>query len=300
MAAERHGIYTASFDSLVVNQIRSVSASPGVNLLIARPGGALDPALVGNAFADPFVNLTTTDLATLIAGCGVTAPLVISSAAEFQFQRRTNGGTFDGAGSHTTLNSTAGVLFIERISASQDSTTGVELSARFVPHWDGTTLPIEVNTGQNLANNPAHNQTYFMGPVSFAGALLDGVVGWSLSTGIGYKTYRCNGEHFARQGHVYMRDPSFEITVLRQSFLNTTDLFLYALDSGGIVAYAQKAVHGSARVAKANAAHVSLTMATGAIDPTRISVASEGDTTITYRVTGISTISAATTATIGI
>jgi len=73
------------------------------------------------------------------------------------------------------LSSTGGFIYPKEITCKQDDKEGASITLDLCPTWDGTNLPLVVNTSQSLVGSPAANSVHALGPVIFEGAQLGGV-----------------------------------------------------------------------------------------------------------------------------
>lgn len=299
----RHGSYPCSFGTTTINDVRSVQVSSAVTNMLAIPGGSVDVALAAMNFADPKVTITTGDIQTVLATCGVTSGEAVAAGAwEVQYQRRASGGTFAGSGSHVTLNGTDGFMYWTSITASQDAADGAEgtlemfvLSGGASP---GYTSPISASTSQNLTGSPAINARHALGPVYVNGSAAVGVTRVTINPGLTVSGgTRSDGALFHTQCSIDTRMPTIELEVLNPALNNTLNPFISAFSGSGIVVYLQKvAATGGGRVAFATAQHLSFSTTTGAWNVTGTNVSARGDvtTTIMAQIVGTLTTSAAT------
>lgn len=288
-ASTRHGLYTASLEGLTVDQISGCQVSTGVSNLVRTAGGALDPGIVNVSFADPTVRITTADLNTVMTSATLSAGLDITSAAEFQFQKRASGGTFASGTSHITINATLGFFYVESITVTQDTTTGAELNGTFVAHYDGTNDPLTISTSQAIVNSPALNNVYHLGGVKIGTTQIPGVQSLTIDTGIRYETRRADGEPYARIGSIMARNPSITLTTIQLDEASTYGLFGSALSST-LTCYFQEAAAGGTRTAQATTNHIAVTASAGELHATDVGVTGDGDTVTSIMITNTSTL----------
>ena len=292
-------IYPAILDAVTLNQLDSVEPSPGVEELIAMAGGAIDPQVIAMAFAEPTLKISSRDLASVLAGVSPATGLAVSSQAKFQYERRLSGGIYQGDGNHVTLTSTLGQAWIEEFGCDQDAKEGADVSLSYAALYDGTNLPLVVNTGANLSGTPAANAVHALGPVVLEGAQLPGVTKVRVKTGNQYRVKRADGDLFARVGSIVKRGFTIEIECLNLTALATLGAFKYALSSG-ITCYFQKAVPGGGRVAYGTSQHISVNVTAGTYTIAGISGSKGEDalTRITVMAAGSTSVAISTTAAI--
>lgn len=300
-----HEAYPAKFvyagpTTLYINQLDQVDVQPGIEVIEAMAAGSLDPQLIATAFAEPKVDFTSRDLATVLAGLSIYNGRDVTTSGTIQWEKRLDGGAYTSSTTHMNLVSTGGLLYAKEFSAKQDDKEGASISLTFCPRWDGTNLPLVVNNGVALAGTPAANAVHALGPVIFEGAQLDGIQSVSVKTGIEVAFKRHSGELYSRVVTIIKRKPTIEIELNNNPFAGTLTLGgTYAI-STGIVAYFQKVTPGGGRVAIGTAEHVSAGTTTGAYRLDSISGSKGEHATVKMTVipTGTLSMSAATAITI--
>lgn len=297
----RHGSYPCSFDTTTINDVRSVAVNSAVTNMIAIPGGAVNASLVAMNFADPKITITTGDIQTILATCGVsTGQSVAAGAFEVQFQKRANGGIFAGSGSHVTLNGTDGFLYWTSITATQDAADGAEGTLELIPLSGGAnpgyTAPFAANTSQSLAGSPTINSRLALGPIYANGTAVAGVTRVTINPGLTVESgSRASGALFNTQVSITQRTPTIEIEVLNPAMNNTLNPFISAMSGTGVVVYLQKvAATGGGRVAFATTEHVSFSCSTGAWNVTGTNVSARGDATTTIMANIVGTLTTST------
>lgn len=296
----RHGSYPCSFDTTTINDVRSVAVNSAVTNMIAIPGGSIRAALVAMNFADPKITITTGDIQTILATCGVsTGQAVAAGAFEVQFQKRANGGIFAGSGSHVTLNGTDGFLYWTSITATQDAADGAEGTLELIPLSGGAnpgyTAPFAANVSQSLAGSPTINSRLALGPVYANGTQVVGVTRVTINPGLVIDSgTRADGAIFNTQVSATQGTPTIEIEVLNPAMNNTLNPFISAASSTSTVYFQKVAATGGGRVAFATAEHVSFSFTTGAWNVTGTNVSARGDATTTIMANIVGTLTTST------
>lgn len=249
--------------TVYANQLDSVEVNPGIELIESFAAGAVDPQLIATAFAENKVSITSRDVSTLLGAISISAGLALTSSV-VQWNKRADGGTFAGSGSHITLSSTGGFIYPTEISVKQDDKEGASIKLDLCPTWDGTNLPLVVNTSQSLVGSPAANAVHALGPVIFEGAQLGGVQSLSVKTGIEVAFKRQDGELYSRIVCIVKRKPMIEVELVNLGISSTLTLGKTYAVSTGTICYLQKVTAGGARVAVGTQEHVSFTTAAGA------------------------------------
>lgn len=296
----RHDLFCWSFDGTTLNDIRNVNENPGVQQMVMTAGGNVTPTSRALSHADPKINITTADLATLLGLVSPSTGLKVSSAWEGQYEKRADGGVYSGSGSHVTLNGTNGYLCINAINAEQDNVQGADAEVEFHPlSSDGMSVPVTVNLSQSLAGSPDVPARFALGPVYANGTEIAATKA-NIQFGKKVGGKRAGGALFLRTVNVEERLPGIEITVIDPTLCDEAKLnyFLGAMSGTGVVVYLLKVNPGAGRVDGATGAHISFSCASGVWVMTGQQASAQGDVMTTFRadLTGVITVS--TTATI--
>lgn len=276
--AELFDIYPAVFDGTYINQLDSVDPAPGVEDLIAQAGGTVYPSANAMAFADPRVKLSSRDVQSVLAGVGLLSGKAVSTLAKIQYQKRANGGIYNGNNVHVSLSSTVGFLYIEEFGAQQGAKEGADISLSYVALYDGTNAPLVVNINQALGGSPAVNAVHQLGPVVLEGAQLLGVQKWRFKTGIEFTVKGADGEQSARIGSITKQMAQIEIEGHNLTILNSTGFFKQKMTSG-LTCYLQKVDPAQGAIAYGTGGHISLSATQGNYSVTGIS-GSKGDSAV--------------------
>lgn len=297
---ELFSLYPAIFDSLTVNNLRSVEPSANIQKMMITPGGSVDTALVAKAFEEPRVRLQSGDVGTILAAVSAVTGLAVNTTGEMQYQQRQDGGVFQSSNTHFTLNSTAGFLYITDFGAEQDSQEGADIQLEYFCLKEGANPPFTASVSQPLSGSPAVNALYALGPVVYEGAQLGGIQSWRCNTGITYRAVRGDGQTAASVGSIRDRKPTIDIGLNNLSVVNDTGFGSLKAVSSGITCYLQRVVNGGDRVAFGESSHIAVSVAAGAYNVESIAASGDGDATPRLMVTPTGTITVAVNTTIEI
>lgn len=307
--SNRFGLYPCTFNNaLQFNQLGSASLATGIQTHETFPAGSVYRKSSLTAFAEPVFSITTEDIVSAfgtptvspVAGyvCGSDNPT--SGASVFRYQQRSDGSTFMGAGNHVLATCAKGFLAPTRLSASQDQAASCEFA--FYALYDGSNLPVIYTNDQNLAQTPAWNSTYFLGPayIDDAGTptQLPTLVDMSIDFGIGYRVKRADGDVMARRGYIYRVAPVVSLTFEKVSMLDNasvegffSSLFGEYFGTGGTNAaalslslYRGSTTGAGMREAASDTDHCRIRIMQGEWHPDSVQVADENDTTVTITV----------------
>lgn len=270
------------------NNIRQVvrsSFAPNGNVIPAYQSGAVNPSEFYGGNARQEFNFESTDLAGILGALSLTSGLFLSSdAITLPYNRRANGGTFEGASSHFALSATDGFAFVQSISGSQDN-PGVSANVSFLPQSsDGFTNPISTAKNTTLTA-AAFNTAYDFGPVYFGGVQVPQAVGWTVDPGMTIRARAFDGSLFPTRHYVVRVLPS--ITVVFEELDDVNDVFsdLFAAMTTAAV-YARQLVDGATHLSDATAGHVKLSFATGITNVEQIAVDEGSSAQVALRLYG--------------
>lgn len=252
--------YDAIFDSAVITQVMSSSVAPNIRKAIGRYSGGVDPQAVYVLNAEPKVMLSTSDIAGALAAAALmTGTRYFATSVVVPYQKRAEGGTFDGVSQHMEFTATQGLLYVKQITANQDDEGGAKADLEFAATWDGSTLPLTPSTGNTLAA-AAFTGMFDLGPVELnSGAALEGLTGFTINTGLTIRLKRYGGSTYPQRCYLIQRDPTIEFTF--EDFDAIPANLFASLTSA--VAYLRKRADGSSHVADATATHTKFTLTGG-------------------------------------
>lgn len=297
MAETRQSLFPARLGDISLLQLDSVEISTNQTKAIKIPGGSIDPWAIITAYADPVVRLTTNDLDSLLGeqtpkvdllnGYAVdTAAGTPTLSSLFQYQQRSDGGTFDASNNDIAITSTKGFAYIEEISAMQDDPEGARATVQYAAlSPTGQSSPLSIAGAHTLVGTPTFNSAFFLGPVLVgtvgSGTKIEGITGVTVRPGIDYRVKRSSGAPYATIGSIHERRPEIRLKCadLGAVYTNLASFFGQAISgtSTQIACYFQCGQHASTRVAYATTSHIRVLAATGEWSPDSYSVSGSDD-----------------------
>lgn len=316
----RYSIYTSKIGDLVFSDMSDFNFRSASNKSSVIPGGDIHPRAIVNCCADPMATFSTKDLGTVFTdvdlrtGYAVNANNASTGASLFQYQLRTDGAAFTSSGTagHTIGTNNKGFLTVSEISAQQDDVSGAKCSMEYtLLSDDGLLDPVTWNKASTLANAPAFEGIWYLGPVVFgqhgsSTNAMQGVQSVSIRSGVNYHAPRADGCVFAGNGSISSVVPEIRIRTLDFTKYTSTlgvgnsggggsgGMFGSQVGSGSspsgtsFVIYFQKGIHGGGREPRSNAVHCMVVISTGDATTDNISVQQLDDATteIIIRPTG--------------
>lgn len=280
------GLYTPyAFvgDSLTIGNVQTQDISPDVQVMVARGGGALDPALIAASFIEPKIKIGTPDLATLLGAGGVSLRFgkAFSSSWKLQFQQRdTAGGSgdFTSGSSHLVASGTKSLAVVNSLSAENDNRAGALAQCTVYPcSTTGIAAAYTITAGSSLTGSVAVGKVYALGPVLCEGLTggLAGVQRATINTGVEVSPDRENGRTFPTRYTLKNRNPTIEIEAKNGAIAALLGMIAGA--SSGMTVYFQRFLPGADRYAFDQTEHISVSFSTGAYVTESIGVDAEGD-----------------------
>jgi hypothetical protein len=288
-AFDRYSIYPCRIGDIELTQIHDVRISPNSNKSEITPGGGIDRQHIATAHSEPTVKILTSDFETVFANVDIgtgycsNTDSAETAASIFQFQRREDCGTFDGAGNatHQVATGQKGFTACESIHAEQDSLEGAQIDLN---HWalseDGYIEPLEFSKIA-LELTTTFVSLYHLGPVYLNAVQWLGVQNITVRPGIVYQEKRMSGNPFAQIGSIVARNPEILIRFndLDTNFTggNLSNLFHNA-NNETLHIYLWHSLHGGSRSPLANNVHVHISANYSEMTPDTVSVARIDDT----------------------
>jgi hypothetical protein len=276
-----HGIQTpAQFYS----QVEDATPQSGLSSMIGTPAGLVSPLFMGIRGAKPNVSFRTTQLATLLAECGLYGADLSAGNTDLFYRKVTNLGTREAAitATHTRMRIAKAFMYWRSITARHQSEATAE--ANLVAVFDGTNVPI-VSTGSvALSGTPTAAEFFGLGPISINTVALPSDTEMSIDLGVEMLTAGSNSEVYDSFVAVKAIRPVITIRSLSIESWATYGLIGTALTS--FSGYLRKcnadAAGGVAYVADATAQHIKFTATAGIItvDQTSGGGASEAGTSL--------------------
>ena len=298
MANERYSLYPSRFGDLLLRQLAGLEVLPNGTKSEPIPGGALDRGAVVTAFMEPVVRVRTIDFTGIFAGtpaCSITTGYLAdttlgspTAATLLQYQARNDGGTFkSGATDPINISSDKGFLYVEDISAEQDSTDGAMISLLYAAmSINGVNPPlVAAMASGGLTSTPTFNGIWYLGPVLIgtvgSGTAIDGLRRISIRPGIEFRAKRQDGGPYPVIGSIHSRKPeiTFGFENAKQFYTRWPNIYgnLISGTSTQLAFYLQKGADGGARVAAATTSHIRVLAALGDVSPDDFTVNGEDD-----------------------
>lgn len=262
-----HAIAVNGSGSYNLDGVETVTVDPGVENLLLRAAGIVDPSFTATISATPTIAATISDIKTLLDGAplaGMKIPqTTVITGLDFHFTQLAQGGEREGTLSHPKITVNEGMLITGSISWTQ----GAHATAEVAVHtsYDGTNNPFVYTADQTLPHTPTIAEAFTGGKVMINGSQLTGVTGVNINFNYTIITEASDGEVFPTFVGIGVRDPVIEITtkdVLSLSSYGITGTAQGATDS---IVYLTKIDKNGARVANGTAEHISFTVDDGMV-----------------------------------
>ena len=251
--------------------------------------GGVDPRAIFMGKLEPEFRLTTPQLATCLATCGISG-LKISAGvngdgADMYWQKVEQGGTRASGSNHLKLTVGTGLMYPTAMTIRDDGAPA-ELPYVIAASWDGTNDPVSVTTGAALPGTAAASEAFTVGPVKMNGSTLDGVQSITIDPGIQIKKIKGDGHVYPDVVYIQQRQPEIRVDLADMAALDTVGVLAGtpqgATDS---VIYLRKMAANGTRVADATEEHISFTIDDGNFRIDRADGREAGDQACTVIIT---------------
>lgn len=269
--------------SLTLKQVTRTDYQPNLTVIAGRASGAVDPSEFFGGPGEPMASFDSMDVAGFLAAVSVSAGLHVSSdTIRIPWNKRANGGTFQGTLSHAELDATNALIVPTQFSANQgDEGASVSVDAHFYS-TDGTTVPVTPASSQTLASQ-SFNAMYSLGTGTINGTPIPELVGVVINPGITVTKQSINGWNWPESLFIQTRDPYIDFIF---EDMDAIDTYSPTFTVGtAAVAYFRKR-SGVSFVADATAQHCKFSVADSLIVPQTISHSGNTRGRATLRVYG--------------
>lgn len=276
-----HGIKTPS---QFYSQVEDATPQSGLSSLIGAPAGLVSPLFMGVRGAKPSVSFRTTQLATLLAECGLYGADLSAGNTDIFYRKVTNFGTreADATTTHTRMRMTKAFMNWRSITARHQSEATAEVNLTAM--YDGTNAPI-VSTGSlALSGTPTAAEFFGLGPISINTVALPGDTEMTIDLGVEILTAGSNSESY--DSFIAVKSVRPVITIRSLSIESWASYGIIGTALTSFAGYLRKcnadASGGVAYVADATAQHIKFTASAGIItvDQTSGGGSSEAGTTL--------------------
>lgn len=307
-SGERFSGYPARFgyatsQTMDVTQMMGFELDAGNTKKRIIPSGSVDPAAIITPRQRPRFRLRTQDLATVLGVVSLQGGFCFDEASTFQLQERADCGTFLSGGTHIGKRTQKGFMFVESITAEQDSEDGAILNLGYVPLYvdqDPDKPIVETLTGHTLLATPAYVSNFFLGPFYHNSTEIPGLMSTTLNFNPTVQAAPSSPGAYDDIVSITMREPEFVYRFLKSDEFDAWKHGGHPVTSS-FASYFQKAdpsnaaAAGDARIAPATTQHVKISGTAGDFETRNISVDGVEDavTEVVLRPTGTLSLSIA-------
>jgi hypothetical protein len=256
-----HGINApAAFYS----QLEDATPANQPDLVTGLGSGHFEPLFRGVRHAKPEVNFRTTQLATLLAQCGVYGQS-LGNYTDLYYKSVTNFGTRAGGSTATQLRMNAAFLHWKSITARVQGECSADCS--LLAAYDGTNNPIVATGSVALVGTPTAAEFFSLGKVSLNGTVLEGIEDVTIE--LGHTLYIRGSGAYPSFIAVKEVNPVVTLRGLDLAPWLTAGCNGVPLSSTGLIIYLRKCCAdvsgGLPYVADATAQHISFTATNGLV-----------------------------------
>lgn len=285
---QRFGGYPAQFgyavaQTLDVTQLMGYELDAGNTKTGIIPSGSIDRAAVLTSRMRPRFRLRTKDMATVLGLVDLQAGYCFDEDSTFQLQERADCGTFLSGSTHIQRTVKKGFMFVDSITAEQESEDGAILNLEFIPLKSGSNALVSHDTAQALLLSPAYVSSFFLGPFYHNSSEIPGVMGVTLNFGINVQPAPASPGAEDDVVSIISREPEFSVRCLKTDEFDGFKLGGTPVTSS-FAFYFQKAdatnAVGDGRVAVASSVHVKVSGTAGDFEVRNLSVDGQEDAAV--------------------
>jgi len=262
MALEAHKLAVCDFDDVNIHGVQDLGHDPAIDVSFGGGSGEAYHTHVSVNQHRPLINVATTDLKTLLDKVGLWFATVTTGSVFSALWTQTADGALRTAGAaHEKMVVNKGILAIASIVANQGEDAQCAFSVYAI--HDGTNDPVVFSANAALLATGNVTARWTLGPIEIAGTQLEGVQGYTLSTGVQVATRSSDGRVGPYHGSVEIVQPGIEIRTLDASAQRTFGLSGTAISGDGVEMWLRKREQGAAALANATAEHIKFSVAAG-------------------------------------
>lgn len=312
-----YSLYSASFDDsdngeLHMTQLLSQEVANGARVEEYVVPGTLDRAVNLLMGAEPRIPLQSHDGLFFLQSVNLLTGFRCNQGATFRWQKRAqdldsddNGtlGAFRSTDDHALTTSTGGFLCPTSIDVSQGQLATFNYD--YWPLWTGdrSVLPLVTSFAQALAQAPAFNSAYTLGPIKLTSgtpSLLPGLISWSFQTGLQIVPRYEEGQTFPSTVTLERRTPRIVMQFDTPERITTVGNMFHAAISNTVTLYLRRksGTTGHGNVADGTGSHASIAVATGTWSPEQLSARDHASARLSVPLLPIGTVTKSYTATI--
>ena len=304
-SGERFSGYPASFgyataQTMDLAQVQGWELDANVTETPFIPSGATKPTQVITSRARPEFRLRTQDLATVLATVDFNSGKCFDETSTFYLQERADCSTFLTTATSPGRSTANGFMFVESITAEQDSEDGAIMTLRYVPlKASGSDIVVFESSLDPDTNGPtpAFTSAFFLASPYHNGGELKGVQSVTINTDIQFQPAPSSPGAFDTLGSIVRYEPEFTFRSLK---VDDFDAFQLTGDpvNTSFAFYFQKVdttnAVGDGRVAAASTVHSKISFTGGKITVRNLSFDGTDDAAVEVSIRPTGTVTAAT------
>jgi len=260
------GVVTTSAGQ--INQISTRSINPGIESMISRNDGQVDPTFAAVMFQKPMFTFGTTAVARALGFAGISALAVSATPVESWFQQVQAGGTRLTGTNSTKFSFANGILCPKSLDASDSSPASIDYEMAAVS-VDGVTSPLTMGVSQSMPSIVTTREYFTVGPLTINGTAIPGIQSTKVDFGLNVATEGGDGHAYPTLTYI---DERSIVCTFRTKTINILETigFFAAQSATDSVFYLRKIAAGGTRVADGTAEHIRCTIDEGMISVTEV------------------------------
>jgi len=251
----------------IIGGITDVRVESGLTEVVQSTDGSIDARFVAAMTQVSRIRFKTNDIRGALEVAGFNgAPFSAAdtiTALAFYFRKRLAGGAFEG-GEGFIAYMFNGILVPIGLRAAHGQIAEIEIEA--IPVYDGTILPLQLDTGVPVSVGNTPSRLWTVGPWYVNGTLLEGIRDFSLDFGLDVELLEADGIPWPTKASIKQRRPRFECNTFHLDAVDKDVLALIGQARSGVTrAFLRKKLEGGANTPDGTIGHIRFDVAEGRI-----------------------------------
>lgn len=247
--------WDAVLGSMTISQVESSGFTANATISQGYSSGSITADALYLDKSEPSVSVTSSDLATILAGIGFESGLCLSSSTiTIPLAKQGCAGEL-GDGNHFALSATAGFAVIQSITGSSSDANATATVECCLLSSDGFTIPYSISDTADLDATSFVN-SYRMAKMSVNGSAVSGLTQVTINPGLGYSKRSTDGSVYPTHTYLDRAVPTIDLTFENQAAVNAFGPLIK--DNTALIVYFRKKSDGGTVVAAGTAGHIAI------------------------------------------
>lgn len=249
-----------------INQIADHSIDPGVETVILRGDGVVDPRFAAVMAQRPMLSFTTTAIARALGYAGISGLGISGTTLDLYLQQYQDVGTRLSGANSVRARVSKGLLVPQRLTARSGRAAVLSYQV-YAASSDGTTAPLAIAKSQTMPSVSAFDQAFTVGPASINGTTVEAVRELEIDFGMAVRVLEPgDGDVYPTFVCLMERRPTVTLRTTNVHLLDSAELGQWVAQGGtDSLVYLRKIDRNGTRVANGTAEHVRFSIDDGIV-----------------------------------